>query len=68
MLLLIFSLTDNDRQINNSINLADYFYKPRAIEKNDTFDGLIRGLATQTSQKMDLHLISDVSLSYRLYY
>ncbi|XP_003425663.1 peroxidase isoform X3 [Nasonia vitripennis] len=54
-------MTDNDRLINNSIKLSDYYYKPRSIEKSDVFDGLIRGLATQTAQKMDLHLVSDIS-------
>ena len=61
------SMTDNDRQINNSLRLSDYFYKPRYIEASDIFDGLVRGLATQISQKMDLNLVSDVSFLSLLY-
>ena len=55
-----YSITDNDRKINESIRLSDFFYKPYAIEADGMFDGLVRGLATQTVQKMDLHLVSDV--------
>ncbi|XP_058794605.1 peroxidase-like isoform X2 [Phymastichus coffea] len=55
------SVTDNDRLINDSLRLSDYFYKPRTIEKSGLFDGLIRGLATQTAQKMDIHLVSDIT-------
>ncbi|KAJ8676076.1 hypothetical protein QAD02_011862 [Eretmocerus hayati] len=57
----MLSITDNDRKINDSVRLSDFFYKPRTIESNDVFDGLIRGLATQSAQKMDSHLVSDVT-------
>lgn len=53
-------MTNNARVVNDSLRLADYFYKPRSIEDKNVFDGLIRGLATQTAQKMDLHLVPDV--------
>ncbi|XP_015600667.1 peroxidase isoform X3 [Cephus cinctus] len=59
------SMPDETRQFNNSLQLSDYFYNPRIIESDDVFDGLLRGLATQTCQKMDTNLISDIT--YKLY-
>nr|UCR61005.1 peroxidase [Aphelinus asychis] len=56
-----FSMTDDDRKINDSRRLSDYFYKPRSIESNNVLDGLIRGLATRTAQKMDLHQVVDIT-------
>ena len=55
------SLTDNKRQINKTVSLAEYFYKPNIIESHEIFDGLLRGMATQTSQKMDISMIEDVT-------
>lgn len=55
------SMPDNSRQQNKTMELAEHFFNPRVIESDDVFDGLLRGLATQTSQKMDINLISDVS-------
>lgn len=48
---------EENRQANSSIRLQDYFNRPVGLD----FDGLIRGLATQRSQLMDLQFISDVS-------
>lgn len=42
--------------------MAEYFYKPNIIESHEIFDGLLRGMATQTSQKMDISMIEDVSM------
>ncbi|XP_033319603.1 peroxidase-like isoform X1 [Bombus bifarius] len=55
------SLTDNKRQINKTVSLAEYFYKPNIIESHEIFDGLLRGMATQSSQKMDISIIEDVT-------
>ncbi|XP_017753123.1 PREDICTED: peroxidase-like isoform X3 [Eufriesea mexicana] len=55
------SLTDNTRQINSTISLTKYFFKPSIIESDKVFDGLLRGMATQTSQKMDINIIEDVT-------
>lgn len=55
------SMPDSSRQANRSIQLSEHFFKPRMIETDGAFDGLIRGLATQTSQKMDINLISDIT-------
>lgn len=55
------SLPDNSRQQNRTLNLAEHFFNPRVIESEEVFDGLLRGLATQTSQRMDISLIPDVS-------
>lgn len=43
------------------MKLSDHFYKPKVIESGNVFDGLIRGLATQSTRKMDLHVVDDVS-------
>ncbi|XP_076230763.1 peroxidase isoform X2 [Calliopsis andreniformis] len=54
-------LTDNARQTNSTLLLAQYFFKPNVIETDEIFDGLLRGMATQTSQKMDTSIISDIT-------
>jgi len=56
-------MPDNFRQQNKTLQLAEHFFNPRIIEIEEVFDGLLRGLATQTSQKMDINLISDVSMA-----
>jgi len=60
-------LPDNSRQQNRTLQLAEYFFNPRIIESEEIFDGLLRGLATQTSQKMDISLIPDVSAIERIF-
>lgn len=60
-MLFFSSLTDNMRQVNTTLSLAEYFFKPSVIETDEVFDGLLRGMTTQTSQKMDINIISDVS-------
>ncbi|KAL6437081.1 hypothetical protein ACFW04_004997 [Cataglyphis niger] len=55
------NLPDNSRQQNRTLNLAEHFFNPRVIESEDIFDGLLRGLATQTSQRMDISLIPDMT-------
>ncbi|XP_017790614.1 PREDICTED: peroxidase-like isoform X1 [Habropoda laboriosa] len=55
------SLTDNTRQINETLSLVGYYFKPSIIESDDVFDGLLRGMATQTCQKMDISIIADVT-------
>lgn len=55
------SLTDNTRRINSTLSLVEYFYKPSIIESDQVFDGFLRGMVTQTSQKMDMNIISDVT-------
>ncbi|XP_076644739.1 peroxidase isoform X2 [Halictus rubicundus] len=55
------SLTDNTRRVNSTLALVEYFYKPSVIETDQVFDGFLRGMVTQTSQKMDMNIISDVT-------
>ncbi|XP_076294511.1 peroxidase isoform X2 [Lasioglossum baleicum] len=55
------SLTDNTRRVNSTLSLVEYFYKPSVIETDEVFDGFLRGMVTQTSQKMDMNIISDVT-------
>lgn len=54
-------IPDKSRRIVKSLELSEYFFNPRVIENDDVFDGLLRGLATQTSQKMDMSLIPDIT-------
>lgn len=61
------SLPDDSRQQNGTLQLAEHFFNPRVIESEEVFDGLLRGLATQTSQKMDISLIPDVSATLNLF-
>lgn len=56
-----YSLTDDKRQMNKTVSLSEYFFKPIIIESDEVFDGLLRGMATQTSQKMDVSIIEDVT-------
>ncbi|XP_031834130.1 salivary peroxidase/catechol oxidase isoform X3 [Nomia melanderi] len=58
------SLTDNTRRVNHTLSLVEYFYKPSIIESDEVFDGLLRGMVTQTSQKMDMNIISDVTSKF----
>lgn len=62
------SLPDNSHQQNKTLNLAEHFFNPRVIESEEVFDGLLRGLATQTSQRMDISLISDVSQTFFFFF
>lgn len=57
---LLNSLPNDARQANTSLRLSDHFYKPRIIETDGIFDGLLRSLATQTANKMDIYLVPDV--------
>ncbi|XP_012141528.2 salivary peroxidase/catechol oxidase isoform X2 [Megachile rotundata] len=54
-------LTDNARMVNQTLSLAEYFFKPSVIESDEVFDGLLRGMATQTSQKMDVSVIAEIT-------
>uniref|UniRef100_A0A0C9R1B3 Pxd_2 protein n=1 Tax=Fopius arisanus TaxID=64838 RepID=A0A0C9R1B3_9HYME len=49
------SMTDDERRNNGSLKLSEYFYKPKIIESDGVFDGLLRGLTSQTSGKMDIN-------------
>jgi len=61
-------MPNNSRQQNRTLQLAEHFFNPRVIESEEVFDGLVRGLATQTSQKMDISLVPDVSTVFCLLY
>lgn len=59
-------LVKEDRQVNHTIQLRDHFNRPRIVEEHDHLDSLIRGLATQNSQKNDMHYTEDItSLLYQ---
>lgn len=60
---MFYSVPDESGRVNRTLQLSDYFFKPRIIESEGTFDGLLRGLATQTIQKLDTNFVSDVSTS-----
>nr|XP_018900796.1 PREDICTED: peroxidase-like isoform X2 [Bemisia tabaci] len=50
----VVGLYSEDRITNATFALKSHFYKPAVVQQDDNFDHLIRGLATQSSQKMDL--------------
>lgn len=59
-------LFDESRKINTSLELRDNFNQPETIEKPNHLDSLIRGLATQRSQKSDLFYDNDlIQMLYR---
>lgn len=55
-------LYDENRDINVTLGLRDHFNRPHVIQKVGLLDGLIRGLATQSSQKMDTDYARVVSI------
>ncbi|XP_014616357.1 PREDICTED: peroxidase-like isoform X1 [Polistes canadensis] len=54
-------LPDNSRLSAKSLELSEYFFNPRVIESDEVFNGLLRGLSTQTSQKMDISFIPEIT-------
>ncbi|XP_021919989.1 peroxidase-like isoform X2 [Zootermopsis nevadensis] len=53
-------LYDENRNTNKSLQLRNNFNHPEAIEESENLDSLVRGLATQTSQKSDLYYENDL--------
>ncbi|XP_043667765.1 peroxidase-like isoform X2 [Vespula pensylvanica] len=53
-------IPSNSHQIKY-LELSEYFFNPRVIESDAIFDGLLHGLSTQTSQKMDVSLIPEIT-------
>nr|AIP87047.1 peroxicentin [Macrotermes barneyi] len=59
-------LFDESREMNTSLELRDNFNQPKTIEKPKHLDSLVRGLATQRSQKSDLYYENDlIQMLYR---
>lgn len=56
-----FRLFYENRKTNNSLSLQKYFNNPHIVQQPGIMDALIRGLATQSSQKIDRHYAEDVS-------
>lgn len=54
-------LYDENRDVNVTLGLRDHFNRPHVIQKIGLLDGLIRGLATQSSQKLDTDYAQVVS-------
>lgn len=57
---------DEKRNSSMVFRLHENYNKPEAVEKPGNFDGFVRGLATQTCQKLDLDVVSDVSIFYSI--
>lgn len=55
---------DEKRNQTTVLRLHENYNKPEAVEKPGNLDGLIRGLATQSCQKLDLDVVSDVSMAW----
>ncbi|KAK7872169.1 hypothetical protein R5R35_001733 [Gryllus longicercus] len=59
-------LINEDREVNHTLRLNQHFNRPRVLEEPGHFDGLVRGLATQNSQKSDMTFTEDItSLLYQ---
>ncbi|KAG8230290.1 hypothetical protein J437_LFUL010193 [Ladona fulva] len=54
-------LYEEGRDINNTILLRNHYNHPVIVEEPGNFDSLVRGMATQNSQQMDLLFSSDVT-------
>lgn len=54
-------LYGENRHVNQVLQLREHFNDPLVVERPGYLDGLIRGLATQSSQKLDLAFAKDVS-------
>lgn len=52
---------EEDRYPQLSILLREHYNQPQLLEGEENLDSLLRGLATQSSQKMDLHYSKAVS-------
>lgn len=63
MLKLLFCsrLYDEYRDVNVTLGLRDHFNRPHVIQKPGLLDGLVRGLATQSSLKLDTDFTQVVS-------
>jgi peroxidase len=55
------NLYNENRLVNSSLNLRNHFNNPSIVEEPGYLDALIRGLATQSSQKLDLRFSEDIS-------
>ncbi|NP_001164313.1 peroxidase precursor [Tribolium castaneum] len=55
------NLYKEDRLVNTSLNLRNHFNNPDLVEEPGYLDALIRGLATQSSQQLDLKFPDDIS-------
>lgn len=53
-------LFDEKRASNRSLSLHKYFNNPNVIQKAGVLDALLRGLATQNSQRIDRHYAEDL--------
>lgn len=54
-------LYKDNREVNVTLQLRNHFNKPNVLEEYGYIDGLIRGLATQSSKALDLKYAKDVS-------
>lgn len=54
-------LYSENRVVNKSLNLREYFNRPSTVGEPGHLDALIRGLATQQSQKLDMDYASDIT-------
>ncbi|XP_059487278.1 peroxidase-like [Neocloeon triangulifer] len=47
-------LTESDRRVNSTLRLREHFNKPGVLQKPGRLDQLLRTMATQNAQKVDL--------------
>lgn len=58
--LRFYRLYGEERDVNTSLSLKDHYNRPHVVQKPGHLDGLIRGLATQHSQKLDMDYVREV--------
>lgn len=54
-------LYDENRTVNESIFMRNYFHNPGLLRHKGVLDSLARGLTTQSSQRLDVYFPDDVS-------
>ncbi|KAJ8910460.1 hypothetical protein NQ315_008873, partial [Exocentrus adspersus] len=52
-------LYDENREAYDLLSLQEYFNNPVVIRAPGVFESLVRGIATQSSQKIDRHYAED---------
>ena len=57
----MLTLVDHDGQNIGSLSLREAFFDPTILDDNpDNIDFILKGLATQTAQENDVHLVDDI--------
>lgn len=55
------NLMNEERDLNETIVLMEHFNRPKILTKPQKLEQILRGMTSQPSQSMDLHLVDDVT-------